>query len=150
VDLSAAAAKTVDTAAIDQASQLARLTEPSAAQSFAAGPQGPALSRSVIPANVPSNIGMSPEGFTFAPPPPVDTSALQRAAAPGIKMTPQGATYTPRVVDTSAISQGVASLPPTPAQQLGSAVGVDSARLGTAASGAGSQAALQRRASLRA
>jgi hypothetical protein len=56
-------------------------------------------------------------------------------------MTPQGATYTPRVVDTSAISQGVASLPPTPAQQLGSAVGVDSARLGTAASGAGSQAA---------
>jgi hypothetical protein len=89
---------------------------------------------------LPSNIGMSPEGFTFAPPPPVDTSALQRAAAPGIKMTPQGATYTPRVVDTSAISQGVASLPPTPAQQLGSAVGVDSARLGTAASGAGQTA----------
>ena len=57
-------------------------------------------------------------------------------------MTPQGAAYTPRVVDTSAISQGVASLPPTPAQQLGSAVGVDSARLGTAASGAGSQAAV--------
>jgi hypothetical protein len=137
VDLSAAAAKTVDTAAIDQASQLARLTEPSAAQSFAAGPQGPALSRSVIPANVPSNIGISPEGFSFTPP-PVDTSALQRAAAPGIKFTPQGPTYTPRVVDTSAISQGVASLPPTPAQQLGSAVGVDSARLGTAA---GSQAA---------
>ena len=39
----------IDTAAIDQASQLARLTEPSAAQSFAAGPQGPALSRSAIP-----------------------------------------------------------------------------------------------------
>jgi hypothetical protein len=141
VDLSAAAAKTVDTAAIDQASQLAMLTEPSAAQSFAAGPQGPALSSSAIPANVPSNIGMSPEGFSFTPP-PVDTSALQRAAAPGIKFTPQGPTYTPRVVDTSAISQGVASLPPTPAQQLGSAVGVDSARLGTAASGAGSQAAI--------
>jgi hypothetical protein len=49
VDLGAAAAKTVDTAAIDQASQLARLTEPSAAQSFAAGPQGPALSSSAIP-----------------------------------------------------------------------------------------------------
>jgi hypothetical protein len=48
-DLSATAAKTVDTAAIDQASQLARLTEPSAAQSFAAGPQGPALSSSAIP-----------------------------------------------------------------------------------------------------
>jgi hypothetical protein len=139
VDLSAAAAKTVDTAAIDQASQLAMLTEPSAAQSFAAGPQGPALSSSAIPANVPSNIGMSPEGFSFTPP-PVDTSALQRAAAPGIKFTPQGPTYTPRVVDTSAISQGVASLPPTPAQQLGSAVGVDSARLGTAASGAGQTA----------
>jgi hypothetical protein len=83
-----------------------------------------------IPADLPSNIGISPEGFSFTPP-PVDTSALQRAAAPGIKMTPQGLTYTPRVVDTSAISQGVASLPPTPAQQLGSAVGVDSARLGT-------------------
>ena len=139
VDLGAAAAKTVDTAAIDQASQLARLTEPSAAQSFAAGPQGPALSSSAIPANVPSNIGMSPEGFSFTPP-PVDTSALQRAAAPGIKFTPQGPTYTPRVVDTSAISQGVASLPPTPAQQLGSAVGVDSARLGSAAA-TGSQTA---------
>jgi len=39
----------IDTAAIDQASQLARLTEPSAAQSFAAGPQGAAISRSAIP-----------------------------------------------------------------------------------------------------
>ena len=124
-DLGATAAETVATGA----------------QSFPTTPTGlEGVTRSPISANVPSNIGMSPEGFTFAPPPPVDTSALQRAAAPGIKMTPQGATYTPRVVDTSAMSQGVASLPPTPAQQLGSAVGVDSARLGTAASGAGSQA----------
>jgi hypothetical protein len=115
-DLSATAAETVATGA------------PMPMDPLAAGPP------------TPSNIGVSPEGFTFAPPPPVDTSALQRAAAPGIKMTPQGATYTPRVVDTSAISQGVASLPPTPAQQLGSAVGVDSARLGTAAS-TGSQTA---------
>ena len=47
----------IDTAAIDQASQLARLTEPSAAQSFAAGPQGPALSSSAIsPAPVQSGV----------------------------------------------------------------------------------------------
>jgi len=39
----------IDTAAIDQASQLASLTEPSAAQSFAAGPRGAAISRSAIP-----------------------------------------------------------------------------------------------------
>jgi len=61
-DVSTAAAETVaagtpmpgiDTAAIDQASQLARLTEPSAAQSFAAGPQGPALTRSAIPPATP-------------------------------------------------------------------------------------------------
>ena len=124
VDLGAAAAETVATGA----------------QSFPTAPTGlEGITRSPIPADLPSNIGMSPEGFSFTPP-PVDTSALQRAAAPGIKFTPQGPTYTPRVVDTSAISQGVASLPPTPAQQLGSAVGVDSARLGTAASGAGQTA----------
>jgi hypothetical protein len=140
VDISRA---TVDnTAALPDLSATAAETVATGAQSFPTTPTGlEGITRSPIPADVPSNIGMSPEGFTFAPPPPVDTSALQRAAAPGIKMTPQGATYTPRVVDTSAISQGVASLPPTPAQQLGSAVGVDSARLGTAASGAGSQAA---------
>jgi hypothetical protein len=144
-DLSATAAETVATGA------------PMPMDPLAAGPTGMPRPMDPLAAGppAPSNIGVSPEGFTFAPPPPVDTSALQRAAAPGIKMTPQGATYTPRVVDTSAISQGVASLPPTPAQQLGSAVGVDSARLGTAASRAGSQAAiqavkLQRRASLKA
>lgn len=131
------------TAALPDLSATAAETVATGAQSFPTTPTGlEGVTRAPIPANVPSNIGVSPEGFTFAPPPPVDTSALQRAAAPGIKMTPQGATYTPRVVDTSAISQGVASLPPTPAQQLGSAVGVDSARLGTAASGAGSQAAV--------
>ena len=131
-----------NTAALPDLSATAAETVATGAQSFPTTPTGlEGITRSPIPADVPSNIGVSPEGFTFAPPPPVDTSALQRAAAPGIKMTPQGATYTPRVVDTSAISQGVASLPPTPAQQLGSAVGVDSARLGTAASGAGSQAA---------
>ena len=43
----------IDTAAIDQASQLASLTEPSAAQSFAAGPRGAAISRSAIPAAAP-------------------------------------------------------------------------------------------------
>jgi hypothetical protein len=140
VDISTAVVD--NTAALPDLSATAAETVATGAQSFPTTPTGlEGVTRAPIPANVPSNIGVSPEGFTFAPPPPVDTSALQRAAAPGIKMTPQGATYTPRVVDTSAISQGVASLPPTPAQQLGSAVGVDSARLGTAASGAGSQAA---------
>jgi len=130
-----------NTAAFPDLSATAAETVATGAQSFPTTPTAlEGITRSPIPADVPSNIGMSPEGFTFAPPPPVDTSALQRAAAPGIKMTPQGATYTPRVVDTSAISQGVASLPPTPAQQLGSAVGVDSARLGNAASGAGQTA----------
>jgi hypothetical protein len=139
VDISRA---TVDnTAALPDLSATAAETVATGAQSFPTTPTGlEGITRSPIPADLPSNIGISPEGFSFTPP-PVDTSALQRAAAPGIKFTPQGPTYTPRVVDTSAISQGVASLPPTPAQQLGSAVGVDSARLGTAASGAGSQAA---------
>ena len=133
---------TVDNSALPDLTTTARETVATGAQSFPTTPTGlEGITRAPIPADIPSNISVSPEGFTFAPPPPVDTSALQRAAAPGIKMTPQGLTYTPRVVDTSAISQGVASLPPTPAQQLGSAVGVDSARLGTAASGAGSQAA---------
>ena len=134
---------TVDNSALPDLTTTARETVATGAQSFPTTPTGlEGITRAPIPADIPSNISVSPEGFTFAPPPPVDTSALQRAAAPGIKMTPQGAAYTPRVVDTSAISQGVASLPPTPAQQLGSAVGVDSARLGTAASGAGSQAAV--------
>jgi hypothetical protein len=139
VDISRA---TVDnTAALPDLSATAAETVATGAQPFPTTPTGlEGITRSPIPADLPSNIGISPEGFSFTPP-PVDTSALQRAAAPGIKFTPQGPTYTPRVVDTSAISQGVASLPPTPAQQLGSAVGVDSARLGTAASGAGSQAA---------
>jgi hypothetical protein len=79
VDLGAAAAKTVDTAAIDQASQLARLTEPSAAQSFAAGPQGPALSSSAIPPAPSIQYGdplAAPGGATtrFATAPPVTTA----------------------------------------------------------------------------
>jgi hypothetical protein len=104
-DLSATAAETVATGV------------PMPMDPLAAGPTGMPMPMDTLAAGppTPSNIGVSPEGFTFAAPPPVDTSALQRAAAPGIKMTPQGATYTPRVVDTSAISQGVASLPPTPA-----------------------------------
>ena len=129
-----------NTAALPDLSATAAETVATGAQSFPTTPTGlEGITRSPIPADLPSNIGISPEGFSFTPP-PVDTSALQRAAAPGIKFTPQGPTYTPRVVDTSAISQGVASLPPTPAQQLGSAVGVDSARLGTAAA-TGSQTA---------
>jgi hypothetical protein len=129
-----------NTAAFPDLSATAAETVATGAQPFPTTPTGlEGITRSPIPADLPSNIGISPEGFSFTPP-PVDTSALQRAAAPGIKFTPQGPTYTPRVVDTSAISQGVASLPPTPAQQLGSAVGVDSARLGTAASGAGQTA----------
>jgi hypothetical protein len=128
------------TAALPDLSATAAETVATGAQSFPTTPTGlEGITRSPIPADLPSNIGISPEGFSFTPP-PVDTSALQRAAAPGIKFTPQGPTYTPRVVDTSAISQGVASLPPTPAQQLGSAVGVDSARLGPAVSGAGQTA----------
>jgi hypothetical protein len=139
VDISTAVVD--NTAAFPDLSATAAETVATGAQSFPTTPTGlEGITRSPIPADLPSNIGISPEGFSFTPP-PVDTSALQRAAAPGIKFTPQGPTYTPRVVDTSAISQGVASLPPTPAQQLGSAIGVDSARLGPAVSGAGSQAA---------
>jgi hypothetical protein len=138
VDISTAVVD--NTAAFPDLSATAAETVATGAQPFPTTPTGlEGITRSPIPADLPSNIGISPEGFSFTPP-PVDTSALQRAAAPGIKFTPQGPTYTPRVVDTSAISQGVASLPPTPAQQLGSAVGVDSARLGTAASGAGQTA----------
>jgi hypothetical protein len=89
VDLGAAAAKTVDTAAIDQASQLARLTEPSAAQSFAAGPQGPALSSSAIPPAPSIQYGdplAAPGGattrFATATPTPVQSgvASLDRAA----------------------------------------------------------------------
>jgi hypothetical protein len=88
-DLSATAAKTVDTAAIDQASQLARLTEPSAAQSFAAGPQGPALSSSAIPPAPSIQYGdplAAPGGattrFATATPAPVQSgvASLDRAA----------------------------------------------------------------------
>jgi hypothetical protein len=104
VDISTAVVD--NTAAFPDLSATAAETVATGAQSFPTTPTG-----SPIPADLPSNIGISPEGFSFTPP-PVDTSALQRAAAPGIKFTPQGPTYTPRVVDTSAISQGVASLPP--------------------------------------
>ncbi len=129
VDLGTAAAKTVDTAAIDQASQLARLTDP-----------GAVIAPSPNVANVQSNIGVTPKGFSLTPT-TVDTSALQQAAAPGFKMTAEGVTYTPRVVDTTAITEGVASLPPTSEQKLGSIFGLDSLRLPPATGSAGSQAA---------
>jgi len=101
LDISEFVPKTADTAAIDQASQLASLTDPNAV-----------IAPSPNVANVQSNIGVTPEGFSLTPR-TVDTSALQQTAAPGFKMTAEGVKYTPRVVDTTAITEGVASLPPT-------------------------------------
>jgi len=129
LDISEFVPKTADTAVIDQASQLASLTDPNAV-----------IAPSPNVANVQSNIGVTPEGFSLTPR-TVDTSALQQAAAPGFKMTAEGVKYTPRVVDTTAITEGVASLPPTSEQKLGSIFGLDSLRLPPATGSAGSQAA---------
>jgi nucleotidyltransferase/DNA polymerase involved in DNA repair len=79
VTCSAAAAETVDTAAIDQASQLAMLTEPSAAQSCTGTRMSVQHSRKCT-----CRIGVSPAAFTIAR--PVDTSAL-RCLRSACKMT---------------------------------------------------------------
>jgi hypothetical protein len=75
VDISRA---TVDnTAALPDLSATAAETVATGAQSFPTTPTGlEGITRSPIPADLPSNIGISPEGFSFTPP-PVDTSALQ-------------------------------------------------------------------------
>jgi hypothetical protein len=117
VDLSAAAAKTVDTAAIDQASQLARLTEPSAAQSFAAGPQGPALSSSAIP-----------------PAPSIQYG--DPFAAPGAAVT---RVSTPISTPPTAVQSGVASLDRAAIDQASLAARLR--EVGASAGGTGNQAA---------
>ena len=81
-------------------------------------------------------LAAGPTGMPVATQPAVAPIPAAPTIRPGDPFAASGAPVT-----RAPVQSGVASLPSTPAQQLGSAVGVDSARLGTAASGAGSQAA---------
>ena len=107
----------IDTAAIDQASQLASLTEPSAAQSFAAGPRGAAISRSAIPP-APS----IQYGDPFAAP-----GAAVTRASPSFATAP------------TAVQSGVASLDRAAIDQASLAARLR--EVGASAGGTGSQAA---------
>jgi hypothetical protein len=108
----------IDTAAIDQASQLARLTEPSAAQSFAAGPRGAAISRSAIP-----------------PAPSIQYG--DPFAAPGAAVTP-GASSSFATAPT-AVQSGVASLDRAAIDQASLAAKLR--EMGVSAGGTGNQVA---------
>ena len=107
----------IDTAAIDQASQLASLTEPSAAQSFAAGPQGAAISRSAIPP-APS----MQYGDPFAAP-----GAAVTRASPSLATAP------------TAVQSGVASLDRAAIDQASLAAKLR--EMGVSAGGTGNQVA---------
>ena len=86
--------------------------------STAAGPVAPAPAPVVgPPVPVKSNIGVSSDGFAYTPPPSPDTSALQQAAAPGLKLGPEGMTYNPpATVDMSALSERAAAMPSSSTQ----------------------------------
>jgi hypothetical protein len=60
---------------------------------------------------------VSSDGFAYTPPPLPDTSALQQAAAPGLKLGPEGMTYNPpATVDMSALSERAAAMPSSSTQ----------------------------------
>ena len=81
-------------------------------------------------------LAAGPTGMPVATQPAVAPIPAAPTIRPGDPFAASGAPVT-----RAPVQSGVASLPSTPAQQLGSAVGVDSARLSPAASGAGQTAA---------